>query len=48
MRINPQDKKINGERMKNGRYAKAFEQLLPGKCRMRSKKNNSDGRVQLD
>jgi asparagine synthase (glutamine-hydrolysing) len=37
MRINPQDKMINGERMEKWVLRKAFESYLPANCGLRQK-----------
>lgn len=43
MRINPQDKMINGERMEKWVLRKAFEDLLPASVAWRQKEQFSDG-----
>ena len=43
MRINPQDKMINGERMEKWVIRKAFEELLPESVAWRQKEQFSDG-----
>ena len=47
MRINPQDKMINGERMEKWVLRKAFEDMLPESVAWRQKEQFSDG-LQLD
>ena len=43
MRINPQDKMINGERMEKWVVRKAFEDMLPESVAWRQKEQFSDG-----
>ncbi|MDF4202259.1 asparagine synthase B [Maribacter sp. SA7] len=43
MRINPQDKMINGERMEKWVVRKAFEDMIPGSVAWRQKEQFSDG-----
>ncbi len=43
MRINPQDKMINGERMEKWVIRKAFEDMLPAEVAWRQKEQFSDG-----
>ena len=43
MRINPQDKMINGERMEKWVIRKAFEDMLPESVAWRQKEQFSDG-----
>ena len=43
MRINPQDKMINGERMEKWEVRKAFEDMLPESVAWRQKEQFSDG-----
>ena len=43
MRINPQDKMINGERMEKWVVRKAFEDMLPASVAWRQKEQFSDG-----